>query len=47
MPTTRPGRHREAIPRYIRSAGCEVVRDTPDENLLAMRDYAFEAPLDA
>ena len=39
--------HREAGERYIVGAGCEVVRDTPEANLLAMRDYAFEAPLDA
>ncbi len=32
--------HREAGPRYIVSAGCEVPRDTPLPNLLAMRDYA-------
>ena len=39
--------HQEAGKRYIVGAGCEVVRDTPDANLLAMREYAFEAPLDA
>jgi len=33
--------HREAGRRYIVGAGCEVVRDTPEANLLAMRDYAF------
>jgi MtaA/CmuA family methyltransferase len=32
--------HREAGPRYIVSAGCEVPRDTPDENVMALRDYA-------
>ncbi len=32
--------HREAGSRYIVSAGCEVPRDTPPENLLALRDYA-------
>jgi len=32
--------HREAGSRYIVSAGCEVVRDTPPENLLALREYA-------
>ena len=32
--------HREAGDRYIVSAGCEVPRDTPEENLLALRDYA-------
>ncbi|HUU09466.1 MAG TPA: uroporphyrinogen decarboxylase family protein [Phycisphaerae bacterium] len=35
--------HREAGPRYIVAAGCEVVRDTPKANILAMRDYAFGA----
>ncbi len=39
--------HQEAGKNYIVGAGCEVVRDTPEANLLAMRDYAFEAPLDA
>jgi len=32
--------HREAGPRYIVGAGCEVPRDTPAANLLALRDYA-------
>ncbi len=32
--------HAEAGPRYIVSAGCEVVRDTPDDNIRALRDYA-------
>jgi MtaA/CmuA family methyltransferase len=32
--------HREAGARYIVGAGCEVPRDTPPENLLALRDYA-------
>lgn len=32
--------HREAGDRYIVGAGCEVPRDTPPENLLALRDYA-------
>lgn len=32
--------HRQAGPRYIVGAGCEVPRDTRPENLLAMRDYA-------
>ena len=32
--------HRESTPRYLVAAGCEVPRDTPEENLLAMRDYA-------
>ena len=32
--------HRQAGPRYIVGAGCEVVRDTPPENLRAMHQYA-------
>jgi MtaA/CmuA family methyltransferase len=32
--------HREAGPRFIVGAGCEVPRDTPPENLRALRDYA-------
>lgn len=32
--------HRQAGARYIVGAGCEVPRDTPEANLLAMRDYA-------
>ena len=32
--------HRQAGARYIVSAGCEVPRDTPHENLRAMGDYA-------
>lgn len=32
--------HAEAGPKYIVGAGCEVVRDTPDENLRALCDYA-------
>jgi MtaA/CmuA family methyltransferase len=32
--------HRQAGPRYIVGAGCEVPRDTPHENLLALCDYA-------
>lgn len=32
--------HREAGPRYIVGLGCEVPRDTPEPNLLALRDYA-------
>jgi MtaA/CmuA family methyltransferase len=34
--------HRAAGPRYIASAGCEVVRDTPLENLRALCNYARE-----
>ena len=32
--------HRAAGANYIVGAGCEVPRDTPPENLIAMRDYA-------
>jgi len=32
--------HRQAGPAYIVGAGCEVPRDTPAENLRALRDYA-------
>ena len=32
--------HREAGDRFIVGAGCEVVRDTPAENVHAMRGYA-------
>lgn len=32
--------HLEAGPRYIVGAGCEVVRDTPLENIRALCDYA-------
>ncbi|HPD31682.1 MAG TPA: uroporphyrinogen decarboxylase family protein [Phycisphaerae bacterium] len=32
--------HRQAGARYIVGAGCEVPRGTPNENVLAMRDYA-------
>ena len=31
---------RQAGPRYILAAGCEVPRDTPEANVLALRDYA-------
>jgi len=34
--------HRQAVDRFIVSAGCEVVRDTPPENVHAMRRYARE-----
>lgn len=34
--------HREAGPRFIVGAGCEVVRDTPHENMRAMCRYAHE-----
>jgi uroporphyrinogen-III decarboxylase len=32
--------HRDAGPRFIVGAGCEVPRDTPAENLRALCDYA-------
>ncbi len=32
--------HQKAGPNYIVSAGCEVVRDTPHQNVRAMHDYA-------
>ena len=32
--------HRQAGPRYIVSAGCEVTRDTPPENVRALTKYA-------
>lgn len=32
--------HRQAGPRFIVGAGCEVVRDTPLENMQVMVDYA-------
>lgn len=32
--------HRQAGGHYIVAAGCEVPRDTPPENVLALRDYA-------
>jgi len=32
--------HRQAGPRYIVGAGCEVVRDTPEENVRALCRYA-------
>jgi len=35
--------HNEAGPRFIVGAGCEIVRDTPHENLRAMCEYAREA----
>ena len=35
--------HRQAGPRYIVAAGCEIPRDTPEANVLALRDYARQA----
>ncbi|MCX6621114.1 MAG: uroporphyrinogen decarboxylase family protein [Acidobacteria bacterium] len=35
--------HRQAGSRYVVSAGCEVARDTPHENLRALGDYARNA----
>jgi len=34
--------HREAGPRYIVAAGCEVPRDTPEENVRALRESALQ-----
>ncbi len=36
------GCHRDAGPKFIAGAGCEVVRDTPPANLRAMCEYARE-----
>jgi len=36
--------HRQAGRQYIVAAGCEVTRDTPEENVRAMRDYARSHP---
>ena len=38
------GCHRDAGPRYIVGAGCEVPRDTPHANLRALCDYAHGHP---
>jgi len=32
--------HRHSGPRYVVAAGCEIPRDTPAANVLAMRDFA-------
>lgn len=32
--------HREAGPRYVIGAGCEIPRDTPHENVRALAEYA-------
>ncbi|HTS19231.1 MAG TPA: uroporphyrinogen decarboxylase family protein [Verrucomicrobiae bacterium] len=32
--------HRDAGPRYVIGAGCEVPRDTPAANMPALTDYA-------
>ena len=32
--------HRQAGDRYIVAAGCEIPRDTPPQNVLALREYA-------
>jgi uroporphyrinogen-III decarboxylase len=32
--------HRQAAPRFIVAAGCEVPRDTPEYNVLALTKYA-------
>jgi uroporphyrinogen-III decarboxylase len=39
--------HRQAGDRFIVSAGCEVTRDTPAENLHAMLRYARSKKLEA
>ena len=36
--------HRQAGPRFIVGAGCEVPRDTPAENLRALCAYAHSHP---
>jgi uroporphyrinogen-III decarboxylase len=36
--------HRQAGARYIVAAGCEVCRDTPEDNLRALCDYARSHP---
>jgi uroporphyrinogen-III decarboxylase len=33
--------HRQAGPRFIVGAGCEVPRDTPPDNLRALCAYAY------
>lgn len=32
--------HQDAAPKYIVAAGCEVPRGTPEDNVLALRDFA-------
>ncbi len=39
--------HRQAGPRYIVGAGCEVPRDTPEANVRALCEYAFAHAPDA
>ncbi|MCL5098143.1 MAG: uroporphyrinogen decarboxylase, partial [Candidatus Omnitrophica bacterium] len=36
--------HRQAGPRFVVGAGCEVTRDTPEENLRALVHYAHTHP---
>ena len=36
--------HRQAGARFVVGAGCEIPRDTPPENLLAMTNYARHSP---
>jgi uroporphyrinogen-III decarboxylase len=36
--------HRDAGPRFVVGAGCEVPRDTPPDNLRALCAYAHEHP---
>ncbi len=33
--------HRQAGPRYIVGAGCEIPRGTPPDNVTALKDYAY------
>jgi uroporphyrinogen-III decarboxylase len=37
------GCHEQSGPRYVVGAGCEVVRDTPLENMRALTRYARDA----
>lgn len=39
--------HRQAGSRYVVAAGCEIPRDTPEPNVLALRDYARSQRLGA
>jgi uroporphyrinogen-III decarboxylase len=34
--------HRQAGPRFMVGAGCEIPRDTPAQNLRALADYAHQ-----
>jgi uroporphyrinogen-III decarboxylase len=37
--------HREAGAQFIVGAGCEVPRDTPEENLRALCEYGHQHPV--